>query len=247
MRHLIFRRTTVWLGGLTIAGVAFLLMLTLLQSGRGRIAVAEDNCQTFETGYSVCGRFLSYWQSHGGLAQQGYPISQVFEEKNADPPSGDGKLHKVQYFQRARFEEHSENPYPYDVLLGLLGSEQFRTHYGAPDPNAQLFVVRNSYYASSILDHKPKEGYRYFVVDVLATNTTAKKMVVSPASVTLRTVAIYDYKVSEAMYALDKSLKLITLDFNQNVGGLLVYEIPTNETPKSITLDYFDNKATISF
>src|SRR5438876_3625540 len=37
---------------------------------------AQAGCNTFrETGKTVCGRFLQYWQTHGGLAQQGYPIS----------------------------------------------------------------------------------------------------------------------------------------------------------------------------
>jgi hypothetical protein len=89
-----------------------------------------DECQTFsETGFTVCGKFLIYWKANGGLSQQGFPISNVFEEKNADPPAGDGKIHKVQYFQRARFEEHTENQPPYDVLLGLIGTEQFTTKY----------------------------------------------------------------------------------------------------------------------
>jgi hypothetical protein len=85
-----------------------------------------EDCQTYpETGFTTCGRFLEYWQTNGGLTRQGFPISGVFEELNLPPPAGDGKLHKVQYFQRARFEEHSENAAPYDVLLGLLGTEQF--------------------------------------------------------------------------------------------------------------------------
>jgi hypothetical protein len=38
----------------------------------------------------------------------------------------------VQWFERARFELHPENPRPYDVLLGLLGNEL----RGAPQPPA---------------------------------------------------------------------------------------------------------------
>ena len=39
------------------------------------------NCQTFtQTGHKVCGKFLTYWQQHGGLAQQGYPLSEEFVE-----------------------------------------------------------------------------------------------------------------------------------------------------------------------
>jgi hypothetical protein len=37
----------------------------------------------------------------------------------------DGKQYQVQWFERARFELHPENPAPYTVLLGLLGSEDF--------------------------------------------------------------------------------------------------------------------------
>ncbi len=103
---------------------------------------AADDCQTFsETGFQVCGKFLTYWKTHGGLAQQGFPISNVADEQNAPPPAGDGKVHKVQYFQRARFEEHLENQPPYDTLLGLLGGEQVKVKYGnglpAPDSTYQ--------------------------------------------------------------------------------------------------------------
>lgn len=96
-----------------------------------------DDCQYFaETNFRACGPFLAYWQQHGGLAQQGFPISDEFEEQNAPPPAGDGKTHKVQYFQRARFEAHPENAAPYDVLLGLLGAEQYKTRYGSNPPPA---------------------------------------------------------------------------------------------------------------
>jgi hypothetical protein len=107
---------------LTIFLSALFLISFLPAFTTSQVAQAAD-CQNFpETGFQVCGRFLQYWQSHGGLTQQGFPISNVFLETNAQPPAGDGKQHKVQYFQRARFEEHTENSYPNDVLLGLLGA-----------------------------------------------------------------------------------------------------------------------------
>ena len=34
-----------------------------------------------ETGHNVAGRFLAYWQQNGGLAQFGYPLSEVFRER----------------------------------------------------------------------------------------------------------------------------------------------------------------------
>ena len=82
----------------------------------------------------MCDRFLDYWQSHGGLAQMGLPISDLFLEQNAPPPAGNGKTYVVQYFQRARFEAHPENAAPFDVELGLLGTEQYTAKQAKPMP-----------------------------------------------------------------------------------------------------------------
>jgi poly(3-hydroxybutyrate) depolymerase len=88
----------------------------------------QPGCRTFaETGKTVCGRFLQYWDANGGLAQQGYPISSEMQEKSAM----DGKSYMVQYFERAVFELHPENQAPYDVLLSLLGVSFYRTIYGS--------------------------------------------------------------------------------------------------------------------
>jgi hypothetical protein len=174
------------------------------------------------------------------LAQQGYPISEIFDEQNAPPPAGDGQVHKVQYFQRARFEEHLENQPPNDVLLGLLGSEQYGGKYGT-----QILTVRGMRTEAQILDHKPKPGNIYVVVDLLVQNITQKKITVSPASITLRTAQVYDYKVDDATYAYSNCLKLTDINPRESVGGLLVYEIPVNDAPKSITIDYFVGKASV--
>lgn len=66
-----------------------------------------------ETGYTVHGPFLTYWDTHGGLPQQGYPISDLRLENGL----------AVQWFERARFEWHPDNPPEWRVLLGLLGHE----------------------------------------------------------------------------------------------------------------------------
>jgi glucose/arabinose dehydrogenase len=79
-----------------------------------------------ETGKRVGGKFLEYWKSHGGLAQQGYPISDEFQEKS----DLNGKTYTVQYFERAVFEMHPENQSPYDVLLSLLGKFRYEGKYG---------------------------------------------------------------------------------------------------------------------
>ena len=84
-----------------------------------------------ETGHAVAPRFWSYWSSHGlefdgrrgttaaeSLALFGYPISEPQMETNA---SGDMVL--TQWFERARFEYHPNNPASSKVLLGRLGAE----------------------------------------------------------------------------------------------------------------------------
>lgn len=80
----------------------------------------------------ACGAFARYYRQNGGLLKFGGPISPVFYEKNQPKPSGDDQTHIVQYFERVRMEFHPENQPPYDILLGLLGSEQYRNKYGRP-------------------------------------------------------------------------------------------------------------------
>ncbi len=95
-----------------------------------------DGCFYFaETGHNVCDQaagkgFLSYWRSHGlnfgdenvsyreSLALFGYPLTEAQVLTN---PDGDTVI--GQYFERARFEWHADNPDPYKVLLGRLGAE----------------------------------------------------------------------------------------------------------------------------
>lgn len=68
-----------------------------------------------ETGHTLQGRFLQFWQQHGGLAIFGYPLND-----QADAAAG---APLRQTFERTRFEYHPANDPPYDVLLGRLGAE----------------------------------------------------------------------------------------------------------------------------
>ena len=97
-------------------------------AGAPNQAASTGNATLFkETGKTVGGSFLAYWQSHGGLAQQGYPISNEFTEVSAL----DGKPYTVQYFERAVFEKHPENAPPYDVLLSQLGTFRYQARHVA--------------------------------------------------------------------------------------------------------------------
>jgi len=92
--------------------VLLALLLTLTVAGP-RYAAAQASSCFAETGFCIGGRFAQYWQENGGLAVFGYPLSNELTEAGRT----------VQYFERQRFELHTENSAPYDVLLGLLGEE----------------------------------------------------------------------------------------------------------------------------
>jgi len=119
--------------------ILFLLLAAALTLGMapgsyGRVN-AQSDCSTYQTtGQTVCGKFLQYWNAHGGLAQQGYPISGQMQEIS----DTDGKTYTVQYFERAVFELHPENPPPNDVELSLLGTFLYKQKYpgGAPGQQA---------------------------------------------------------------------------------------------------------------
>jgi hypothetical protein len=86
-----------------------------------------------DTGHTVTGLFLDYWNTHGGLRQQGFPISEAFVETSLT----DGRPYVTQYFQRARFEYHPEiSDQNNQVLLGLVGVEiyQRKVSGGGPAP-----------------------------------------------------------------------------------------------------------------
>ncbi len=84
-------------------------------------ARAAERCFP-ETGFCIGGRFLDYWQQHGGLAVNGYPLTaerQEFLEDNEE--------YSVQYFERSRFEYHPRNAAPNDVLLSTFGRQLLLT------------------------------------------------------------------------------------------------------------------------
>jgi len=94
--------------------LAALLALPMWASGvRG--AAAAEQCFA-QTGFCVSGHFLDYWNAHGGLALNGYPLSDERTETLED-----NKSYTVQYFERVRLEYHPEAAAPNDVQLGQFG------------------------------------------------------------------------------------------------------------------------------
>ena len=124
--------------------------------------VGANSCTFPETGKTVQGRFLNYWNDHGDLMQQGYPISDEIQETN----DADGKVYTVQYFERAVFEYHTEHPAPYDVLLSQLGTLRYHEKYpdGAPDqqvtaaPSSRYFAETGMTVGGLFLDYWNDHG-----------------------------------------------------------------------------------------
>jgi hypothetical protein len=107
-----------------------------------------------ETGKCVNEPFLSYWNAHGQLPINGYPISDAFIQTLED-----GKSYTVQYFERARMELHPENQPPYNVLLGQFGR---RIHPADPPaaakPGARFFTETGHNLSGSFLAYWTANG-----------------------------------------------------------------------------------------
>jgi hypothetical protein len=147
--------------GLLIAGAGIVaLSLGLVATQLGSAQVDERHFP--ETGHTVKGQFWRYWQEHGGLPQQGYPISEEFTEVS----DLNGQPYTVQYFERAVFEKHPENAPPFDVLLSQLGTFQYRAKYGdggapnqtASTQNPRVFPETGFAVGGAFLDYWLKNG-----------------------------------------------------------------------------------------
>jgi hypothetical protein len=146
-----------------LALVPALIWACLLAGLPSRVLAQQADCRTFtETGNTVCGKFLAYWDGHGGLAQQGFPISGELQEVSPT----DGKSYTVQYFERAVFELHPENAAPNDLLLSLLGVFLYQSRYpsGAPgqqannDAGSVLFNETGKRVGGRFLDYWQNHG-----------------------------------------------------------------------------------------
>ena len=243
-------RSRIIASSVIMAAIVAVAVALLLSGMRAARVTAESRCQYFqETGHVACGKFLAYWQAHGGLAQYGFPISDPFLERNAPPPAGDSQDHTVQYFQRARFEDHPENQPPYDVLLGLLGAEQLGAKYGGgtPGTNTSRIVTLNATdKPTTIGATSPKSGAAFLVVDVTLTNLLEQKFDSKPDGFSIVTVSGATIKPSAATAALDTPLPVRSLDTDDSVRGSVAFEIPIGDSPIALLYDSYPAQATIS-
>jgi hypothetical protein len=100
---------------LRISLIACLIVGTVLLAIAPLSLQAQSQREQYfpETGHTIRGEFLDFFNAHGALRIFGFPITEEF------PLNG----RTVQYFQRARMELHPENLPGQRVQLGLLGEE----------------------------------------------------------------------------------------------------------------------------
>lgn len=111
--------------------VAVIVLFVALVSTVSAAPPAQTASRTFpQTGQTVAGEFLTFFDKNGGVAIFGYPITGEIVES--------GKT--VQYFQRARLEWHPTNASAYRVQLGLVGQEL----HGEATPRVQPLAATSS-------------------------------------------------------------------------------------------------------
>src|SRR3954470_16232951 len=117
LRHTSAAERRVPMCRVRIVLAAFLPLLTLAITAAfpaaGR-AGADEQCFA-ETGYCIREPFLAHWRAHGGVALNGYPLSEPFPLQLED-----GQTYTVQYFERVRLELHPEIA-PDAIVVGMLG------------------------------------------------------------------------------------------------------------------------------
>ncbi len=122
-----------------------------------------------ETSHALNFGFKTFWEQSGGLPVFGYPLSEEFDEKNADT----GQTYTVQYVERQRFEYHPEHKgTPYETLLGrlgvaeaqqrnLLGTAPFQPIATANAPTCQSFPETGHQVCAPFLDYWQTHGLEF--------------------------------------------------------------------------------------
>jgi thermitase len=162
----------VWVSGtaLSVATVDFHIGNAIVGGGAANqyfqpVPPPTDGARYFpETGHTLRGAFLSYWQANGGLPIFGYPISEAFVERGED-----GNEYVVQYFERHRLEQHPENAPPYNILLSRVGinmlemngRDWFTFPKGQPQSGCQYFEATGHSLCEPFLSYWRSHGLEF--------------------------------------------------------------------------------------
>lgn len=110
--------------------------------GVNAVQAAETSRFFPETGHTVSGKFLDYWNNHGGLTVFGYPITDVGNEVDSET----GKVYQTQWFERNSFQLHPEFAgTKYEVELGLI-SKRLTSNRIKNDPAFQPGSTKADYF-----------------------------------------------------------------------------------------------------
>lgn len=120
-----------------------------------------------ETQHTLRGPFRQFWEENGGIPVFGFPVTEEFSQTT---PEG---TFTVQYFERNRFELHSEKPAPYNVLLGRLSDVQLREQgrdwfafpKGQPQDGCQFFAETEHSVCEPFLSYWRGNGLRDLQLD----------------------------------------------------------------------------------
>ena len=135
------------------------LVATLCASGTLQVQAQTPTPTSLyfpQTGHSVQGDFLRFFNTRGGLAIFGYPLTEAFQEG----------VRFVQYFQRARMEAFPENSDPDKTQLGPLGEQLGYAAGPIPaaeipptnDPNRRYYTETQHTVAYAFLTYFDKHG-----------------------------------------------------------------------------------------
>lgn len=116
---------------LTLVLVFGVLALTSWFSSRGQLLTSNHECKTFrETGKTLCGNFLNYWQQEGSERKFGKPVSNPFAE-NVEQIR---EFPLVQYFEKAVFKAMSLSPSATDVMHETSSLDEYLRKYPKGEP-----------------------------------------------------------------------------------------------------------------
>jgi hypothetical protein len=136
--------------------VIFALLLLAVAAKAGTTSAQSEGARYFpETGHWVSGDFLvAYEKASDPIKLYGYPITAVIDNPTTN--------RKVQYFQRAHFELHPENPPELRVQMTHLGEIMYKAGDVLPfsqnHPACQYFPETNRQVCYAFLDFFDKNG-----------------------------------------------------------------------------------------
>ncbi len=97
-----------------------------------------DRAYFVQSQHSLGGLFKKYFDTYGGVAVFGFPIS----EETIEPIPTDGVAYTVQYFERARFEFHPEGGDGNAIVLGQLGRQLLLGQVGLYKPQCSPLYIQ---------------------------------------------------------------------------------------------------------